>query len=154
MPMIWSFGTTSGPIIGGILSNPSQRWPNTLGRIPYLQTHPYFLPCAVAGLLAFVTFAISFLGLKEVSNFSTNPPLFLIFSDRRLCLQSSLGRSTKNVAEAHLTQSIALKSLKDHNSYNLKDIPATESTIRRNHLPQLRTTRPTLDIAPSSLVHF
>ena len=38
-----------------------------MGRIPYLQAHPYFLPCAVAGLLAFVTFAISFFGLKEVS---------------------------------------------------------------------------------------
>ncbi|KIM39402.1 hypothetical protein M413DRAFT_29551 [Hebeloma cylindrosporum] len=65
MPMLWSFGTTSGPIIGGLLSNAAQRWPNTLGRIPYLQAHPYFLPCAVAGLLAFVTFAIAFLGLKE-----------------------------------------------------------------------------------------
>jgi len=96
MPMMWSFGTTSGsvymdliyipvsftvfdrPIIGGVLSNAAQRWPSTLGRIHYLQDHPYFLPCAVAGLLAFVAFAISFLSLKEVSNFSTDLALFFI----------------------------------------------------------------------------
>ena len=67
--------------------------------------------------------------------------LFFLFLDRRLCLQSSLERSTKNVAELHLTISMAFKSLKNHDSY----IPATGSTIRRSHL---KTTHPTLHIAP------
>ena len=51
------------------------------------------------------------------------------FSYRRLYLQSSLGRSSKNVSEPHLTKSTALKALKNHNSYNLRDIPPTGSTI-------------------------
>ncbi|KAF8969120.1 major facilitator superfamily multidrug-resistance, DHA1 sub-family [Flammula alnicola] len=65
MPLIWSFGTTSGPIVGGVLSNAAKRWPDTLGRIAYLRTHPYFLPCAIAGLFAFATFAIASFALKE-----------------------------------------------------------------------------------------
>ena len=54
------------PIIGGVLSNPATRWPDTFGRIHYLRQHPYFLPCATSGFIAFVTFMISFFGLKEV----------------------------------------------------------------------------------------
>lgn len=60
------------PIIGGVLSNPATRWPDTLGRIQYLRQHPYFLPCAASGVLAFVTFVISFFGLKEVLISSTS----------------------------------------------------------------------------------
>ncbi|KAF8813379.1 MFS general substrate transporter [Phlegmacium glaucopus] len=65
IPLMWSTGSTIAPIIGGVLSNPATRWPDTLGQIHYLRQHPYFLPCATAGFLAFVTFIISFLGLKE-----------------------------------------------------------------------------------------
>ncbi|KAF8969121.1 major facilitator superfamily multidrug-resistance, DHA1 sub-family [Flammula alnicola] len=50
--LIWSIGQTTGPLIGGVLSNPAKRWPDTLGRISYLRTHPYFLPCAVAETLS------------------------------------------------------------------------------------------------------
>ena len=54
------------PIIGGVLSNPARRWPDTLGRIQYLRQHPYFLPCATSGFIAFLAFIMSFFGLKEV----------------------------------------------------------------------------------------
>jgi len=37
-----------------------------LGQIHYLREHPYFLPCATSGILAFVAFVISFFGFKEV----------------------------------------------------------------------------------------
>ncbi|KAF9048748.1 major facilitator superfamily multidrug-resistance, DHA1 sub-family [Panaeolus papilionaceus] len=65
VPMTWSFGSTIAPLIGGVLSNPATRWPDTLGRISYLRTHPYFLPCLVAGIIAFITFLIAAFGLKE-----------------------------------------------------------------------------------------
>ena len=54
------------PIIGGVLSRPADQWPDTLGHIPYLKNHPYFLPCFVASLIAFLTFSIALIGLKEV----------------------------------------------------------------------------------------
>ena len=56
------------PIIGGVLSNPAIRWPNTLGHVHFLRVHPYFLPCAVSGFIALATFIISFMALKEVSS--------------------------------------------------------------------------------------
>ncbi|KAF5327032.1 hypothetical protein D9619_004782 [Psilocybe cf. subviscida] len=65
MPMTWSVGQVIGPLIGGILSHPENRWPDTLGRISYLLTHPYFLPCAVSALFALLAFAFSFVCLKE-----------------------------------------------------------------------------------------
>ncbi|KAH9481773.1 Major facilitator-type transporter psiT2 [Psilocybe cubensis] len=65
IPMVWSVGYTTGPIIGGILSNPATRWPDTLGRIAYLRTHPYFLPCLVAASFAFATFIFVCFALKE-----------------------------------------------------------------------------------------
>jgi len=64
-PLIWSIGSTIAPIIGGVLSNPATRWPNTLGRMQFLREHPYFLPCAVSGFIALVTFIIATLTLKE-----------------------------------------------------------------------------------------
>ena len=66
------------PIIGGVFSNPATRWPDTLGRIPYLRQHPYFLPCATSGFIAFVPFIISFFGLKEVLIQSTQELFFCL----------------------------------------------------------------------------
>jgi len=55
-------------VIGGVFSNPSTRWPEVFGKIALLKVHPYLLPCMVAGGIAFFTFVIGFLGLKEASS--------------------------------------------------------------------------------------
>jgi len=50
-------GVTIGPMIGGVLSHPVDRWPEILGKIAVFCNHPYFLPCfaaAVVPLGAFV----------------------------------------------------------------------------------------------------
>ncbi|KDR78804.1 hypothetical protein GALMADRAFT_224047 [Galerina marginata CBS 339.88] len=65
MPTLWTIGITVGPILGGLLSNPAKRWPNTWGQISYLQTHPYFLPCLTAALVALMAFGVAFVTLKE-----------------------------------------------------------------------------------------
>ena len=48
------------------MSNPAKRWPDGIGRIHFLQKHPYFLPCGVAASLSFLAFIVAFLLLKEV----------------------------------------------------------------------------------------
>ncbi|KIJ98481.1 hypothetical protein K443DRAFT_133426 [Laccaria amethystina LaAM-08-1] len=63
--LMWTSGITIGPILGGLLSNPAERWPGILGKIRLFQDHPYFLPCAAASLLAFSAFPISLIALKE-----------------------------------------------------------------------------------------
>ena len=56
----------SSPIIGGVFSNPAVRWPDTLGKLSYLRDHPYFLPCFIPSVLAFIAFLGALVGLKEV----------------------------------------------------------------------------------------
>ncbi|KAF4614258.1 hypothetical protein D9613_007947 [Agrocybe pediades] len=89
LPLIWAVGTTLGPLLGGVLANPEKRWSSSLGRIPYLRTHPYFLPCAVAASFALVAFMFVWLGLKE-----THPSFVKIEKEKKsdpvASLQSSL----------------------------------------------------------------
>ncbi|KAJ3725779.1 major facilitator superfamily domain-containing protein, partial [Lentinula raphanica] len=56
VPIMWSFGSTVGPALGGVLANPATQWPHLFGRIEFFQNFPYFLACAAAGLLAFIAF--------------------------------------------------------------------------------------------------
>ncbi|KAJ7116549.1 MFS general substrate transporter [Mycena epipterygia] len=65
LPFMWTVGVTIGPLIGGTLANPAQRYPDTLGKIHIFREFPYLLPCATAGALAFGAFVFGFLGLKE-----------------------------------------------------------------------------------------
>ncbi|KAF9532650.1 major facilitator superfamily domain-containing protein [Crepidotus variabilis] len=65
IPLMWSTGVTIAPFLGGILSKPAERWPNIFGKFDLFRSHPYFLPCAVGGGIALVTFIVAFLGLKE-----------------------------------------------------------------------------------------
>jgi len=65
MPLIWSLGSTIGPILGGILAEPAKRWPLLFGNVKFFQSHPYFLPCVAAGLFALLSGVIACFGLKE-----------------------------------------------------------------------------------------
>lgn len=70
---------------------PTYRWPELAHTAYFLVLHPYFLPCAITGGLALVSFTIAYLGLKEVStllvlrHLRANCPvrLFLRKLDRR-----------------------------------------------------------------------
>ncbi|KAJ3802409.1 major facilitator superfamily domain-containing protein [Lentinula aff. detonsa] len=64
-PMIWCIGVIMGPSIGGVLANPEQQFPSTLGKIALLREHPFFLPCAVVAFLALSFFLVALIGLKE-----------------------------------------------------------------------------------------
>ncbi|KAG6909375.1 hypothetical protein DXG01_000814 [Tephrocybe rancida] len=65
IPLMWSLGTTIGPIIGGMLSQPAKTWPNVFGKFAFFHQYPYFLPCAVAAFVAFLPTVFTFVGLKE-----------------------------------------------------------------------------------------
>ncbi|KAJ7908640.1 major facilitator superfamily domain-containing protein [Mycena leptocephala] len=67
IPIGWSFGSTLGPIIGGLLSNPAERWPNSFGKLQILRNNPYLLPCATIGFLCLSFFLLGLVGLKESS---------------------------------------------------------------------------------------
>jgi len=67
------------PILGGILSSPETQWPESLGRILYLQSHPYFLPCLIAAIFSFAVYLVTLITLKEVGFFMPFFALFYIY---------------------------------------------------------------------------
>ncbi|KAJ7204628.1 major facilitator superfamily domain-containing protein [Mycena haematopus] len=75
IPFIISLGSTIGPIIGGVFSNPATQWPDSLGKIHLFQNHPYLLPCLMAGSGAFIFFVVALCGLKETHPSFRDPSL-------------------------------------------------------------------------------
>ncbi|RPD57953.1 MFS general substrate transporter [Lentinus tigrinus ALCF2SS1-7] len=47
IPVAWATGATIGPLIGGQLAKPHDRWPNLFSH-PFWIKYPYFLPCGTA----------------------------------------------------------------------------------------------------------
>ncbi|KAJ2926058.1 hypothetical protein H1R20_g11036, partial [Candolleomyces eurysporus] len=91
--IMWCLGATIGPTLGGVLSSPALRWPETFGRIPFFHHHPYFLPCAAAALIAFTSFFVSAIAMKE-----TLPP------SKRIKLNSLWWRDGKKQNTAHAVE--------------------------------------------------
>ncbi|KAF9513234.1 hypothetical protein BS47DRAFT_1459060 [Hydnum rufescens UP504] len=65
MPLCWPIGETIGPLIGGYLSNPAQRFPTVFGDSPLWNAFPYLLPCLVAAIFPLSGFILSLLFLRE-----------------------------------------------------------------------------------------
>jgi len=56
-----------GPLIGGVLSRPQDRWPNTFSH-RFWADYPYFLPCLVSAAFTCLSFIILALYLEETIN--------------------------------------------------------------------------------------
>ncbi|KXN88656.1 hypothetical protein AN958_06924 [Leucoagaricus sp. SymC.cos] len=65
MPIAWSTGGTLGPIIGGSLSHPVERFPSLFGHNDFLKRYPYFLPCAVPATYTLCAWLTTYIFLKE-----------------------------------------------------------------------------------------
>ncbi|KAI0774849.1 MFS general substrate transporter [Trametes elegans] len=64
LPVAWSAGSTIGPMIGGQLAKPHDRWPNVFSH-PIWIRYPYFLPCAASAAFSAITFVLTAIFLKE-----------------------------------------------------------------------------------------
>jgi len=65
MPIAWSSGSTLGPIIGGSLSRPAERFPHLFGTSEFLKKYPYFLPCAIPATFTAIAWVVTLLFMKE-----------------------------------------------------------------------------------------
>lgn len=65
MPIAWSTGATVGPIIGGSLSKPVERFPSLFGHNEFLKKYPYFLACAVPATYSACAWLVTYLLLEE-----------------------------------------------------------------------------------------
>jgi len=79
MPIAWSSGATLGPVIGGLLSRPAERFPDLFGNNEFLKKYPYFLPCAVPATYSAVTWVVALLFLKETAPSSASLSRFFEF---------------------------------------------------------------------------
>ncbi|KAG6333676.1 hypothetical protein ID866_5419 [Astraeus odoratus] len=68
MPLAWSGGGAIGPMIGGLLSRPADRFPGLFGNVEFFKIYPYFLACAVPATFTAIAWLVTFLFLKEASN--------------------------------------------------------------------------------------
>ncbi|KAJ7690131.1 major facilitator superfamily domain-containing protein [Mycena rosella] len=68
MPLAWSTGSVLGPIIGGSLARPAERFPSVFGNNTFLRAYPYFLPCAIPATFSVLAWVVTLVFLKE-----TNP---------------------------------------------------------------------------------
>ncbi|PBL04236.1 MFS general substrate transporter [Armillaria gallica] len=64
MPVVWSFGATMGPLIGGTFARPHERFPEIFSSA-FWEQYPYFLPCLVSSFFVFVSFLITLVLFKE-----------------------------------------------------------------------------------------
>jgi len=65
LPLVWASGATLGPLIGGGLARPADRFPHIFGRSEFLKTYPYFLPCAIPAAVSALSWIVIFIFLKE-----------------------------------------------------------------------------------------
>ncbi|CCL98009.1 uncharacterized protein FIBRA_00002 [Fibroporia radiculosa] len=65
LPIAWMTGSTLGPMVGGLLAHPHERFPSVFGNVEFLKTHPYFLACAMPATFSIVAFLITLVFLKE-----------------------------------------------------------------------------------------
>ncbi|KAH8977229.1 MFS general substrate transporter [Lactarius akahatsu] len=64
LPLAQSLGNVIGPLVGGVLSRPRDRWPHIFSH-PFWADYPYFLPCLVAAMFACLSLVITGLYLEE-----------------------------------------------------------------------------------------
>lgn len=65
LPLFWTVGAALGPIIGGYLANPAERYPSVFGGIKFFHDFKYFLPCFVGALFPLAGMFIGYFFLQE-----------------------------------------------------------------------------------------
>ncbi|KAG2144760.1 major facilitator superfamily domain-containing protein [Suillus cothurnatus] len=68
IPIPWMIGAIVGPLIGGSLSRPAERFPDIFGRLELLKTYPYLLPCSISTIFASIAGLVTYFWLKEVNH--------------------------------------------------------------------------------------
>ncbi|KAI6043087.1 major facilitator superfamily domain-containing protein [Pisolithus marmoratus] len=62
--LMWQIGSVIGPLIGGTFSHAASKYPDLLGYAIF-EKYPYFFPCLVSAIIAFVGVLLGFAFLEE-----------------------------------------------------------------------------------------
>ncbi|KIM84184.1 hypothetical protein PILCRDRAFT_401840 [Piloderma croceum F 1598] len=105
MPIAWSTGGILGPLIGGSLSKPAERFPGLFGDSDFLKTYPYFLPCAVPATFTLVAWLVTFFFLKETVPSAYSLSRFIKFRKNEDDLSYKSPYTSVSTADSHLKDS-------------------------------------------------
>ncbi|KAG2063893.1 MFS multidrug-resistance DHA1 sub-family [Suillus decipiens] len=112
MPLPWILGAIVGPLVGGSLSQPADRFPEIFGRSELLKTYPYLLPCSVPATLSLVAWLVIYFRFRE-SVSARVPLLGLIkgwFSRQSDTLNNALTSSGEANSEEVLSKPLSLRA--------------------------------------------
>ncbi|KIM62453.1 hypothetical protein SCLCIDRAFT_1215024, partial [Scleroderma citrinum Foug A] len=84
IPSTWYLGATAGPLIGGLLERPAEKFPGIFGDSAFFKEYPYFLPCAFPATIAAIWWFIAFFFMKETTKPQASPMEYF-FGRRRKC---------------------------------------------------------------------
>ncbi|KAH6909200.1 major facilitator superfamily domain-containing protein, partial [Coprinopsis sp. MPI-PUGE-AT-0042] len=100
-PLAWSTGSSLGPIVGGSLSKPAERFPERFGNNAFLKEYPYFLACAVPATFTLFALLTTAAFLKETSSnvISIKQLWKMRFSKSNLAMQSVVGSQDPSVTQ-------------------------------------------------------
>ncbi|KAG0139304.1 hypothetical protein CROQUDRAFT_666707 [Cronartium quercuum f. sp. fusiforme G11] len=73
LPLCYAIGAIVGPIIGGFLAVPAEKFPDLFGSSTLLIKYPYCLPCFIGGLLNFLAIFLGIFFLKETLQSKRKP---------------------------------------------------------------------------------
>ncbi|KAG6332177.1 hypothetical protein ID866_6916 [Astraeus odoratus] len=127
MPIAWSSGGTLGPLIGGFLSRPAERFPSLFGGVEFLRTYPYFLACAVPATFVAITWVVAFLFLEETH---VNRVSLTQLIKSRFCKDSSNAEDSDSESATSSTLSVAASANSSEIEEN-KPLPLRQLLIPR-----------------------
>ncbi|KAG1796430.1 major facilitator superfamily domain-containing protein, partial [Suillus plorans] len=82
IPIPLMIGITTGPLIGGLLSRPADKFPDIFGRSKLLKTYPYLLPCSISAFFVLIIWLVAYIRLKESISTTGKTPLWELIKGR------------------------------------------------------------------------
>jgi len=72
LSLAWAIGTIIAPLAGGLLSNPTEKYPSTFSQHGLFHTYPYLLPCLLCVCWNTFSAFFAFMFMTETRKFSAN----------------------------------------------------------------------------------
>ncbi|KAG2146253.1 major facilitator superfamily domain-containing protein [Suillus clintonianus] len=126
LPISWMSAAIIGPLVGGSLSRPADRFPEIFGRSELLKTYPYLLSCTVPAVCASVAWLVTYFYLKE--SVSTKAPLWESIKEWVL---------RRSHAKPSTPSSYALTSSGEESNY--EEVPPQPLSLRAVLTPKVLT---------------
>ncbi|KAF5366580.1 hypothetical protein D9758_008930 [Tetrapyrgos nigripes] len=64
LPVVWAFGGTIGPLLGGTFAKPAEKWPQVFTS-QFWKDYPYFLPCLLPSIYVFFGLLLTIFVFRE-----------------------------------------------------------------------------------------